>query len=167
MSGLARRQGKMMTTAIGFGRRTALGFGLAALLAPGMGEAQVPPEVSEISTCLCMQQATVTLSADMKAKNQTLDAVTRQLADLDAQLARERSAINVNNPDAVARFKALLERRDATYRQSIGPVHEDAVQATARYNTRVNEYNARCANRPFNSALVAEVQVHLMCPPLQ
>jgi hypothetical protein len=103
----------------------------------------------------------------MNTKKQALDAVTRQLADLDAQLARERSAVDVNNPDAVARYKALLERRDSTYRQSIGPVHADATQATARYNARVNEYNARCANRPFNSALVAEIQAHLMCPPSQ
>jgi hypothetical protein len=154
-----------MATTIGFGRRTALGLALAALLAPDMAGAQIPSETAEISTCLCMQQATAALSADMNAKNQALDAVNRQLIDLDAQLARERSTINVNNPDAVARFKAMLERRDATYRQSIGPVHEDAVQATARYNGRVNEYNARCANRPFNSALVTQIQVHLMCPP--
>jgi hypothetical protein len=155
-----------MAIAIGFGRPTALGLGLVALFAPGMSGAQIPSETGEIGACLCMQQATATLSADMNAKNQALDAVNRQLADLDTQLASQRSTLNINNPDAVARFKALLERRDATYRQSIGPVHEDAVQATARYNARVNEYNARCANRPFNSALVAEVQVHLMCPPL-
>ena len=82
-------------------------------------------------------------------------------------MARERSTIDVNNPDAVARFKALLERRDAAYRQSVGPVHADATQSTARYNARVNEYNARCANRPFNSVLVAQIQPTLSCPPLQ
>jgi hypothetical protein len=96
-----------------------------------------------------------------------LETVTRQLSDLDSQLARDRSMINVNNPDAVARYKALLERRDAAYRQSIGPVHADATQATAQYNQRVGEYNARCANRPFNSALVAQVQATLACPPMQ
>jgi hypothetical protein len=156
-----------MGNAIVFGRTAALALGLAVLLAPGIARAQIPPETAEIGTCLCMQQATAALSADMNAKNQALEAVNRQLADLDAQLTRERSTINVNNPDAVARFKALLERRDATYRQSIGPVHDDAAQATARYNGQVNQYNARCANRPFNSALVAEVQAHLMCPPLR
>ena len=114
-----------------------------------------------------LQQGVSTLSAEMNTKNQALDTVTRQLADLDSQLARDRSAINVNNPDAVARYKALLERRDAAYRQSIGPVHAEAAQSTARYNARVNEYNAHCANRPFSSALVAQVQVNLVCPPLQ
>ena len=144
-----------------------LGLGLVTLYAPGATKAQVPPEMAEITGCLCLQQAVSAFSADMNAKKQALDTVTRQLADLDLQLARERSTVDVNNPDAVARYKALLERRDAAYRQSIGPVHADATQATARYNARVSEYNARCANRPFNSALVAQMQLNLVCPPLQ
>jgi len=148
-------------------RGMAFGWGLAAVLAPVSAGAQVPSEAADIAGCLCLQQGVSTLSAEMNTKNQALDTVTRQLADLDSQLARDRSAINVNNPDAVARYKALLERRDAAYRQSIGPVHAEAAQATARYNARVSEYNAHCANRPFSSALVAQVQVNLVCPPLQ
>jgi hypothetical protein len=156
-----------MAGLMGSGHRTVLALGFAGLLIPGAARAQVPPEMAEISACLCLQQAVSTLAAEMNTRRQALDAVTRELADLDAQLARERSTINVNNADSVARFKALLERRDAAYRQSVGPVHADAVQSTARYNARVNEYNARCANRPFNSALVAQIQPTLSCPPLQ
>jgi len=154
---------------IGLTRGMALGWGLLAMLAPGATRAQVPPppEVADITACLCLQRAVSALSADMNARNQALDTVTRQLSDLDAQLARDKSTINVNNPDAVARYKALLERRDAAYRQSIGPVHAEAEQATAGYNARVNEYNAHCANRPFNSAIVAQMQVNLVCPPLR
>lgn len=156
-----------MAFIIGVGRGAVCGLSLTVLLAAGVARAQVPPEAAEIGACLCLQQAVSTLSAEMNAKKQALDVVSRELADLDAQLAREKSTINPNNPDAVARFKALLERRDAAYHQSIGPVHADATQSTARYNARVNEYNQRCANRPFNSAVVAEMQAHLMCPPLQ
>jgi hypothetical protein len=157
-----------MASLIGLRQRAIRGLALAALSLPGAALAQVPPsEPAEIGACLCLQQAVSTLSAEMNARSQALDAVTRQLADLDAQLARDRSTINVNDPDAVARFKALLERRDAAYRQSVGPVYGDATQATARYNARVNEYNARCANRPFNSVLVAQIQPTLSCPPLQ
>jgi len=154
---------------IGLTRGMALGWGLLAMLAPGAARAQVPPppEVADITACLCLQRAVSALSADMNARNQALDTVTRQLSDLDAQLARDKSTINVNNPDAVARYKALLERRDAAYRRSIGAVHAEATQVTARYNARVSEYNARCANRPFNSAIVAQMQVNLVCPPLQ
>jgi hypothetical protein len=158
-----------MAYMIGWTRGIALGWGLLAMLAPGAARAQVPPppEFADITACLCLQRAVSTLSADMNAKKQALDGVTQQLNDLDSQLARERSAINVNNPDAVARYKVLLERRDSAYRQSIGPVHAQAADATARYNARVNEYNAHCANRPFNSAIVAQMQVNLVCPPLQ
>ena len=161
---------------MGFARPTILGAGLATLLAATV-RAQVPPvaapapvpapppEPAEISACLCLQQSVATLSAEMSQRTQGLAAINRQLSDLDAELARARANLNVNDPDAVARYKALLERRDGAYRQSIGPVHADATQATARYNQRVNEYNARCANRPFNSALVADIQAHLACPP--
>jgi len=155
---------------MGFARPTGLAFGLAVLLTARAASAQVPPPVplppepAEISACLCLQQAVAALSAEMNQRTQALDAVGRQLSDLDAQLAQARAKLNVNDPNAVARYKAVLEQRDAAYRQSIGPAHADATQATARYNERVNEYNARCANRPFNSALVADIQAHLSCP---
>jgi hypothetical protein len=153
----------------GFARAAIFGAGLI-VLAGNPVRAQVPvlpPEPAEIAACLCLQQSVAALSADMSAKNQALDAVKNHLADLDSQLAHEKPQVNVNNPDSVARYKALLEQRDAAYRQSIGPVHADATQASARYNARVNEYNARCANRPFNSAVVAQVQAQLVCPPPQ
>jgi len=156
-----------MASVIRFRRCTAPGLVLVASLIPGLASAQVVSDVAEISSCLCLQQAVSTLSAGMNAKTQALDAANRQLADLDSQLASERSTININNPDAVARFKALLERRDAAYGQSVGPIHAEATEATARYNARVTEYNARCANRPFNSALVAQLQPTLRCPPPQ
>jgi hypothetical protein len=143
-------------------------WALAFALALGTASAQVlPPEPAEIAACLCLQRSVAALGADMNVKNQALEGVKQQLAGLDSQLARDRSTINVNDPDAVARYKALLERRDSAYRQSNGPAHADATQATARYNDRVAEYNARCANRPFNSAIVAQVQATLACPPPQ
>jgi hypothetical protein len=157
----------------GAGRRQFAGALLAALLAATPVRAQVPPppappsEPAEISACLCLQQLVATLSAEMNQRRQALDGVNQQLSDLDAQLAQARANLNVNDPDAVARYKAVLERRDAAYRQSIGPVHTDATQATARYNEGVSGYNARCANRPFNSALVADIQAHLSCPPIR
>src|ERR1700739_3723495 len=135
----------------GFARASIFGAVLI-VLAGNPVRAQVPvlpPEPAEIAACLSLQQSVAALSADMSAKNQALDAVKNHLADLDSQLAHEKPQVNVNNPDAVARYKALLEQRDA------------------RYNARVNEYNARCANRPFNSAVVAQVQAQLVCPPPQ
>jgi Skp family chaperone for outer membrane proteins len=157
----------MMPLIIGIARSAVLGLVLIALLVPSVAEAQAPPEVAEINACFCLQQALPTLSAEMNARKQALDALDRQLADMNGQLERERATINVDNPDAVARYKALLERRDAAYRQSSGPVHADATRATARYNSRVNEYNTRCLNRPFSPALSSGMPANLMCPPLQ
>ena len=156
-----------MAWVIGFGRAAILALSFGALFGSGVARAQAPPEAAEINACLCLQQAVATLASEMTTQRQALDGVERQLADLDAQLARERPTVNVNNADSVARYKVLLERRDAAYRQSIGPVHADATQSASRYNARVNEYNTRCANRPFNPFMVAEIQAHLMCPPLQ
>jgi hypothetical protein len=148
---------------------TLFGIGLLALAGPSAAQAQAPisSDPAEITYCLCLSQGVATLSSDMSAKTQALAAVRQHLADLDGQLARERPTVDVNNPDAVARYKALLEQRDGAYKQSIGPVVSDADQATARYNSHVNQYNARCANHLFNSEVMASIQAHLSCPPLQ
>ena len=95
-----------------------------------------------------------------------LAAVRQHLADLDAQLAQARP-YDVNNPDSVGRYKALLQQRDAAYQQSLGPVVTGAEQATARYNSHVAQYNAQCASHLFNADVMAQLQSHLSCPPLQ
>jgi len=151
-----------------FGLRhaTALGLGVLTLLAAGGAKAQIPNEAAEINACVCLQLASGVLAADKDAKSQTLTANNQQLADLDAQLASARSRIDVNNAESVARYKALLERRDAAYGQ-ISPAQSAAAAAVARYNASVGEYNQRCAGRPFNSELVAQIQGHPNCPPLR
>jgi hypothetical protein len=145
-----------------------LGFGILAFCAVGGVQAQIPipNEPAEINACVCLQMTSAALAADKDAKSQTLAAASQQLADLNAQLASERARIDVNNPDAVARYKALLERRDAAYGQ-ISPAQSAAATAVARYNATVDEHNRRCAGRPFNSDLVAQIRAHPNCPPLQ
>ena len=91
--------------------------------------------------------------------------VQDELSRLDAQLQTARSTMDVSNPQAVARFRELLERRDAVYKHSIGLVTGDIGAANQRYNTRVGEYNSRCANRPRDPGLVASIQATLSCPP--
>jgi|SRR5271167_3758909 len=144
-------------------------FGVGLLVFPGVATAwaQMSSDPAEITTCLCMEQGVTTLSSDMSAKTQALAAVRQHLADLEGQLAQARPNVDVNNPDSVARFKVLLAQRDAAYQQSLGPVVTDAEQATARYNGHVADYNSRCANRQFNSEIMAQIQAHLSCPPLQ
>ena len=71
-----------MAYMIRWARGVALGWGLLAALGPA-ATAQVPPlppEMAEIRGCLCLQQAVSALSAEMNAKNQALDTITRQLS---------------------------------------------------------------------------------------
>ena len=145
-----------------------LGFVILAFCAAGTAEAQIPipNEAAEINACVCLQLASGALAADKDAKSQALAAASQQLADLNAQLTSARSSINVNSPEAVGRFKALLERRDAAYAQ-ISPAQSAAADAVARYNASVGEYNQRCAGRPFNSGLVAQIQARPNCAPLR
>jgi hypothetical protein len=153
---------------IGSGYTTVLSLIILALCAAGEAKAQVliPNEPAEINACVCLQLASGALAADKDAKSQALTAASHQLADLNAQLASARSSIDVNNPQAVGRFKALLERRDAAYAQ-ISPAQSAAADAVARYNASVGEYNQRCAGRPFNSDLVRQIQARPNCPPLR
>jgi Tfp pilus assembly protein FimV len=129
-----------------------------------------PPEISnpaEITACLCEQQGIAPLSADMSAKTQALASARQRVADLDAQLLQARQHIDVNNAQSEEQFKELLARRDQAYQASIGPVVGAADQATARYNDYVNRYNTECANHIFNPDVLAAVQAHLVCQPLQ
>ena len=150
----------------GLRRATVLSFGVLTLMATGGAKAQIPNEPAEINACVCLQLASAALAADKDAKSQALAADNQQLADLDAQLASARSRIDPNNAQAVAGYKALLERRDAAHGQ-ISPAQSAAAAAVARYNASVGEYNQRCAGRPFNSELAAQIQAHPNCPPLR
>ena len=150
----------------GLRRATVLSLGVLTLMATGGAKAQIPNEPAEINACVCLQLASAALAADKDAKSQALAADNQQLADLDAQLASARSRIDPNNAEAVAGYKALLERRDAAHGQ-ISPAQSAAAAAVARYNASVGEYNQRCAGRPFNSELAAQIQAHPNCPPLR
>lgn len=156
------------------GARPAALFGGSLLVMAAFGhyaQAQAPAPMSsdpaEITTCLCMEQGISTLSANMSAKTQALAAVRQRLAGLDAQLEQAKRNEDVNNPSSVANEKAILAQRDAAYQQSLGPVVSDADQATARYNAEVNTYNGSCANRMFDSVMMAQIEAHLSCPPLR
>jgi hypothetical protein len=149
-------------------RRPALWGCVAAVAAASPASAQGRPgmpEAAEIAACLCLGQAVAALGADLAAQQGSYAAVRDELARLDSDLARERAGMDVNNPRSVARFRQLLEQRDAAFRRSRSLATGDLNRATEHYNYRVNEYNARCANRPRNPVLLGQVQATLACPP--
>ncbi|HXP04787.1 MAG TPA: hypothetical protein VN808_11750 [Stellaceae bacterium] len=106
--------------------------------------AQVPP-----AACYCLKQAVDTSNADMAARNAALADARAALDRLDQQLATLRAQVDVNNPQAVAQFKQLLEQRDAAAKRASGDALTDAQAATARYNDAVASYNAQCGGRPL------------------
>ena len=122
------------------------------------------PEAAEINACLCLWQSLSAAGAEMHAKQQAYDALRAELTQLDAQMQSERAGIDVNNPQSVAHFRQLLERRDGVFRHSTSLATGDLNSTIARYNAESSEYNTRCANRPRDPGLVARVQSTLACP---
>jgi multidrug resistance efflux pump len=154
-----------MMRMVWFGLRGAVLGALTLAMAPLPAAAQMSNNPAEINACLCLERSVETMSQTMNNRTQALAAVRQHLADLNAELARQRPLVDVNNQESVDRYKALLDQRDAAYRQSIGPVVSDADRAVARYNALVQRYNGECANHPFNSAIMHEMQATLACPP--
>src|SRR5262249_29371968 len=128
--------------------------------------AQIPNEAAEINACVCLQAASAALAGEKDAKGQALAAVDRQLADLNARLDVEKPRVDVNNPDSVSRYKVLLQQRD-TAREQTRPPKQAGERGADRYNAGVDKYNRRCAGRPFNSDLVAQIQARPNCPPVR
>jgi hypothetical protein len=151
--------------AVSIGIRSVTGLGLGAMLTiarPAITQMSNNP--AEINACLCLEQQVEATSQSMNNATQALAAARQHLADLNAELARERPLVDVNNPSSVDHYKALLEERDAAYRESTGPVVTEADQAVARYNALVSQYDSQCANHPFDSAMLQEMRAHLSCP---
>lgn len=132
---------------------------------PGMTPPPPSPEADAIRECLCLQRSMERASSEMTDKRNSLDQINAELKQADADLERQRAALNVNDPQAVAQFRQRLEQRDALFKRSTGPIVDDVTAAVNRYNDRVGAYNRQCANRPFNSVLRAQVQATLSCPP--
>lgn len=137
-----------------------------AAIAPAGAQMPVPasPEAADIAACLCLQRSLDAAGAAQADRQRAYEASRQEVSGLDAQLRSARATLNVDNPEAVAQFRQLLERHDAVLRQSSGPLFNQYSSAVALYNQRTGEYNARCANRPTNPVLLAQVQATLVCP---
>ena len=157
----------MRMVALGRAAALTVGLGLVAIAPAG---AQAPPpgsEAADIASCLCLHQTIDALSAELAAKQAAYQGLQSDLTRLGEQLQGERATMDVNDPAAVARFRQLLAQRDAAFRRSTTEIGPDLTATTGRYNASTEEYNARCANRPRNSELLARVQATLVCPPVQ
>jgi hypothetical protein len=145
---------------------------VAAVLLSAASLAQAPPpppppspEADAIRECLCLRRSMERSMSEMTDKRNSLDRINAELKQSDADLERQRAALNVNDPQSVAQFRQRLEQRDQLFKRSTGPIVNDVTASVQRYNDRVGAYNQQCANRPFNSMLQAQVQATLSCPP--
>ncbi len=154
----------MKAVSIGLRGAAMLVLGLVLTMAPRFAAAQTSNDPAEINACLCLEREVETMSQSMNDKTQALAAARQHLADLNAELAQARPLVDVNNQSSVDHYKALLERRDAAYRESIGPVVSEADHAVAHYNSVANQYDSACANHPFNSDIMRDMQARLVCP---
>ena len=145
---------------------------LAAVLAAGLVSspalAQVPAPAA--LDCVCLRIAADALAADLAAKRQAYDGLQNEIGQIDSQLDAERSRMDINNPagvspEATARFRQLLERRDMLFQQSSGPAFSALSEATNRYAARSQEFNLRCTGRPMDPGLLAQAQATHACPP--
>ena len=137
------------------------GLAAAAMVSPAMAQMPIPGAPD----CVCLRIAVDALGADLAAKRQAYEGLQSEIGQIDSQLEGERSRMDVNSPEAIARFRQALERRDALFRRSSGPVFGELSAATDRYGARVQEYNGRCAGRPLEPALLAQAQATHACPP--
>jgi hypothetical protein len=123
------------------------------------------PEAAEIAACLCLWHGVAALGNDMTAKQHAYDAARDEVARLDEQLQGARAGVDVNNPQSVARFRQLLEQRDAAFNQSTSLASGELNSVIERYNARSGEYNARCASHPRDPVLLRRIEATLSCPP--
>src|SRR5882762_3106534 len=137
------------------------GLAAAAMVSPAMAQMPIPGAPD----CVCLRIAVDALGADLSAKRQAYDGMQGEIGQIDNHLQAERSRMDVNSPEAIARFRQLLERRDALFRQSSGPVFGELSAATDRYGARVQDYNTRCAGRPMDPGVLAQARAVGACPP--
>ncbi|MBV9016263.1 MAG: hypothetical protein JO058_11485 [Alphaproteobacteria bacterium] len=141
---------------------------LAASLVGSPAAAQVPAPTA--LDCVCLRINADALAADLAAKRQAYDGMQSEIGQIDSQLDAERSRMDINNPagispEATARFRQLLERRDMLFQQSNGPAFGALSEATNRYGARSQEFNIRCTGRPMDPGLLAQAQATHACPP--
>ena len=143
----------------------ALGLGLAA---PGM--AQYPPvqpnevEVAAARNCLCLEQAVKDRRFELDMRNGIFESSKAELQALEAEAERQRTAVNVNDPNQVDAYRALLARRDAARAHYERTAVPDQQQAVARYNAVVQQLNASCQGRSFTTYAWEAARRDLVCP---
>ena len=142
----------------------AVALGLLSCGAIAPAAAQVVNDPNTIRSCLCEQQLVLGLQEGVSSRRQALESSQRSQASLANQVDTRRAQINVYDHGELDAFKQLLQQRDAAIGATADPTrtYDDAAEG---YNQAVAAYNANCAGRSYDDAVLRQVQAApLACP---
>jgi hypothetical protein len=148
----------------------------AFLLAAGSAAAQSPPAAPplqtlgpaltspyDISLCLCLQRDIASRQTALTERRNTYDHLAGEIHDARVAIARDRPHVDVNDADAIARFKQRLDELDAMTAEQDSVMLPAYQAAVTTYNQRVAQYTERCSGRALEAGPTAEVQSNLVC----
>jgi hypothetical protein len=142
----------------------AVALGLLSCGAIAPAAAQVVNDPNTIRSCLCEQQLVLGLQEGVSSRRQALESSQRSQASLANQVDTRRAQINVYDHGELDAFKQLLQQRDAAIGATADATrtYDDAAEG---YNQAVAAYNANCAGRSYDDAVLRQVQAApLACP---
>jgi len=149
-------------------RWRSMGIGIGAI-AVALGAAGTQAQIvlrspRDIAVCLCQDQTVSNLRDEMELQKQVYETSKSEYDALAAEAERQYAELNINDSDAIAAYRQLLERRDvaeANFKLEAAPTYAAVV---ARYNQAVQSYNATCSGKAYDPDALAAAQNGLYCP---
>ena len=144
-------------------RGSALMACVLACIGTAPASAQTVSDPTVIRSCLCEQQFVMALQDDVATHRLAVESSQRNQTSLANQVDTRRAQLNVYDSGELDRFKQLLQQRDDAIAATAAAT--DSYDAAAnRYNQAVGGYNASCAGRSYDEAVLHQVQATLACP---
>jgi len=137
---------------------------LALICATPPLRAEVLSSPESIRRCLCAEQGVAALSAQVQAGYAAYEEGRKRADMLNDIVQTKRPQVNVNNAAEVDAFRHLLEQRDEASAQFADKTSPDYAAQVERYNAKVAEFNSSCANKSYDSVVLAQVKAGLSCP---
>ena len=118
----------------------------------------------QVRACLCLGQQVTQESSELAQRRRQWQEKQQQIEALNQQVAAARPKVDVNDPNAIAAFKALLARRDAAAQTFAAEDTPNYRTFAEKYNARVADFNRGCAGKVYDSVVEAQIRQTLSCP---